>query len=63
MTADEVLTIVTVVARVLAVVALALLAAGIVASAIGTVLAERARGYRLPYEQSSHVRVLRGDES
>lgn len=63
MTVDQVLTIVTVVARGLAVVALALVMAGFAASAIGTVLAERARGYRLPYEQPSHVRVLRGDKS
>jgi hypothetical protein len=51
------------VVKILETAALVLLVYGLTVSVTGMVLRERRRGYRLPYEQSSHVRVLRGDES
>lgn len=51
-----------VVLQAFSVVVLALLVSGVIAAGVGTWLAERSRGYRLPYEQPSHVRLLREDE-
>lgn len=46
----------------LSVVVAALLIAAFVAVGVGTWIEERRRGYRLPYEQPSHVRLIREDE-
>lgn len=66
MTAELLLTLVTAIARVLAIAAVVLLASSLAGATAGMFLRERRHGYRLPYEaleQSSHVRVLRGDET
>jgi hypothetical protein len=52
-----------IVVKILEVAALLLLVAALVSNVAGMILRERARGYRLPYEQPSHVRVLREDRS
>lgn len=49
-------------AKGLSVAAAALLFATFIAAGVGTWLQERRRGYRLPYEQPSHVRLIREDE-
>lgn len=43
------------------VVTLLLLVYGLIAYATGMILRERRRGYRLPYEQPTHVRKVRED--
>lgn len=60
------LDVIELVSKVLAVCAAALLFSTFVAVSVGTWLAERSRGYRLPYEpfeQSCHVRTFREDEN
>lgn len=51
-----------IVVKILEVAALVLLVYGLTVSVTGMVLQERRRGYRLPYEQPRHVRILRENE-
>lgn len=57
------LSVIDFLAKTLAVCAAALLFSTFIAAGVGLWLHERARGYRLPYEQQSHVRLVREDEN